>query len=470
MDIGDVVRIGDTEITLFMKPRAAISTPPTATANGDGMPLARAGEKPASAMATSAGGVGDDGGGDENESLLGGLARLDEALWAESRSLAERMHEMTLGKLLGCMVHPDAGAYGGVSTVEMGGAAGGDSGGGPLGGVRLDDLDVGETLGISSLSVVRLAIHRASRRVLAVKTMRKRHVIHRGHAEHVASERRVLSMLAVGPSSQFVTQLVASMQDTHHIHLVTDVMMGGELRSLLCRCSLEESAARFYIAQAICALEHLHGRSIAHRDLKPENLLIGANGYLKVGDFGLARHLDGERPVCHTLCGTPDYVAPEVLAGDGAHGLPVDWWACGVVLFELVTGGVPFDAPDAMSTFRKVVNAPPAVPPGTSEVATEIILSLLQRAPEERLGCTGRGPADVYAHPFLGEDATWLGALRRMELAAPWTPVLQHPTDTAHFDKFAPDDTPWAEEATDSLDRAVDELSMASTGDVFADF
>lgn len=180
--------------------------------------------------------------------------------------------------------------------------------------------------------------------VYALKILRKTEVIKLKQIDHVRHERAILAQVAGHP---FITNLLASFADHDSLYMLLDYVAGGELFSYLRKLRrFEERIARFYTAEIVLVLEYLHEQQggIAYRDLKPENLLLDQEGHIKLVDFGFAKRLghEGDRPVeTYTLCGTPEYLAPEVIQNKG-HTTAVDWWALGILLYEFLTGYPPF--------------------------------------------------------------------------------------------------------------------------------
>jgi len=183
-------------------------------------------------------------------------------------------------------------------------------------------------------------------------------------------------------------------QDPQCIYFALEYVPGGELfRHLRTRGRLPEAAARFYAAEVVSALAALHAGGVVYRDLKPENLLLDAGGHLKVADFGFAKALPrGGRT--YTLCGTPDYLAPEVILNKG-HGPSADWWAAGVLVYEMLAGAPPFVEADVGATYRRAVEGRFAVPPHFSAAARDLVRRLLQVDLSQRLGCLAGGVGDI---------------------------------------------------------------------------
>ncbi|KDD74428.1 protein kinase, partial [Helicosporidium sp. ATCC 50920] len=279
----------------------------------------------------------------------------------------------------------------------------------------LHELERLECLGSGAFASVYLV--RARGRFFALKVMSKAHVVAAGMQKHVVRERSVMAEL----SSPFVTALHASYQDESALYLLMELVQGGDFFTHLQRAApLDEKAVRFYAACVVLGLEALHTRGIAWRDLKPENLLLDAQGYVKLTDFGFATRLvPGAR--AYTLCGTPEYLAPELVAQAG-HGRAVDWWALGVLLVEMAAGAPPFAQSDRVLLFRAICAAQYTLPSKISRELKDLIRHLLVRQPARRLGMLQGEAADVKRHPFFaGFD--W-AALARRQLPAPFVPPV----------------------------------------------
>ncbi|KAK9843783.1 hypothetical protein WJX81_006189 [Elliptochloris bilobata] len=314
-----------------------------------------------------------------------------------------------------------------VVTTMAGSGAGGKGDGSPI---RFQDLELRRIIGTGQFGTVRIVLHRPTGEVYALKALPKAALVEAKQVEHAAAERRLLAAV----DSPFCARLARALQDEQRLYLLMEYVPGGELFRLLEEQGcLGEPAARFYAACALAGLAALHRRGIIYRDLKPENLLLGADGYLKLVDFGFAKHI-GTRGRTFTICGTPDYQAPEVIQRRGT-GLAADWWALGVLIYEMLVGSPPFkscDASDHWDTFRQALSGRFDTPPHVSAPAADLIRSLLQVDPELRLGA--RGPADVRGHAwFAGFD--W-GALEAHALAPPLLPRVKRPLDARNFAHF----------------------------------
>lgn len=213
--------------------------------------------------------------------------------------------------------------------------------------IEFHELQVLATLGVGGFGRVKMVAHPNGEHY-ALKCMFKGLVIAKRQTEHIMNERRLLGMCR----HTFLPHLIATYQDRNQIYVLMDLIQGGELFSLVAtRGRLRESEAAFYCANVTCALEYLHARNIAYRDLKPENLMIDKQGYLKVVDFGFAKVIEDRT---FTVCGTPEYLAPETIRRAG-HTTTVDWWALGVLLYELITGQSPFRGGSQMDILTRIV-------------------------------------------------------------------------------------------------------------------
>ena len=207
------------------------------------------------------------------------------------------------------------------------------------------------------------------------------------------------------------------MQDDRYIYFVTELLKGGDLftyhRSV---GNFNGKQTEFYGAQVVSIFEYLQSKEIVYRDLKPENIMIHADGYLKLIDFGFAK-------VCtkrtYTICGTPEYIAPEILLNQG-HGKPVDWWTLGILLYEMLAGYPPFQDDDPMNIYRKIINTKPKYPDGFDANLKSLIKHLLRRDLSKRFGNLKDGAKDIKEHRFF-EDINFDDLLQK-KLKAPYVP------------------------------------------------
>jgi serine/threonine protein kinase len=209
-------------------------------------------------------------------------------------------------------------------------------------------------------------------------------------------------------------------QDERHLYMLLDYIVGGELFTYLRQeAKLEPLHARFYASQIVCIFEYLHNKNIIYRDLKPENLLICSNGYLKLTDFGFAKICKGRT---YTLCGTPEYLSPEILLNKG-HGKPVDWWTLGILIYEMIAGIDPFTDDDPMAIYQKILKGKVKFPRDFDKNAKSIVKHLLVADISKRYGCMKNGADDVKTHRWF-EGLEW-AKLLLFQIKAPYTPIIK---------------------------------------------
>eukprot|EP00803_Ostreobium_quekettii_P000241 evm.model.scf_1252.3 EVM.evm.TU.scf_1252.3 scf_1252:22586-28170(-) len=291
--------------------------------------------------------------------------------------------------------------------------------------VKLEDLKRHGVLGTGGFGRVLLVSHGG--KYYALKCMSKAYVMESGLQDHVKRERDVMLEL----QCPFIVNLLATFKDNYTIYMLMEAIMGGELFTYLQkrRRPLSESHARFYAACVIQAFEYLQESHVVYRDLKPENLLINVDGYLKVTDFGFAKKMASGGKT-YTLCGTPEYLAPELVTQTG-HNHAADWWAVGVLIFELVTGRPPFYDDDRVKMFKKICDVKYSPPPNFSEELKDLIRRLLVRKPAMRLGAQKNGAADVKSHPWF-RGFNW-PAFERQQVQPPYVPKVSGPGDASNF-------------------------------------
>ena len=207
-------------------------------------------------------------------------------------------------------------------------------------------------------------------------------------------------------------------------YMVLELALGGELFSVLANTEdgvISESSALFYSACVLSALECMHSKNILYRDMKPENMMLDSDGYIKVIDFGFAKEVADRT---YTLCGTPEYLAPELVLGKG-HGKGVDYWALGVLVYEMLVGYTPFadEGGDNMAVCRKICEQELAVPNFVSKEARALIKALINRNQSMRLGCMKEGIHDIWSHPFFSRTCALSWFVQR---------VISHPGRSMH--------------------------------------
>ncbi|KAI8931359.1 hypothetical protein NX059_012536 [Plenodomus lindquistii] len=271
-------------------------------------------------------------------------------------------------------------------------------------------------------------------------------VIRLKQVEHVRNERNVLAKVAGHP---FITTMVASFQSLDSLYMVLDYCPGGEVFSYLRRARrFNEPTSQFYAAEIVLILEFLHEREgVAYRDLKPENILIDAEGHLKLVDFGFAKKVENRET--YTLCGTPEYLAPEVIRNTG-HGTAVDWWAFGILVYEFLVGQPPFWDQNPMKIYEQIVEGRLRFPSAMSSSARDLISGLCTVDTSKRLGNISGGASRVKSHPWF-QNIDWVKLYNR-EVQGPIVPHLRGPADTRNFDEYEPESSrrdPYTKELSD---------------------
>ncbi|KAF2164510.1 hypothetical protein M409DRAFT_25387 [Zasmidium cellare ATCC 36951] len=295
--------------------------------------------------------------------------------------------------------------------------------------LKVEDFELLKVVGKGSFGKVMQVMKKDTSRIYALKTIRKQHIISRSEVAHTLAERSVLAQI----NNPFIVPLKFSFQSPDKLYLVLAFVNGGELfHHLQKEQRFDINRSRFYAAELLCALECLHGFGVIYRDLKPENILVDYVGHIALCDFGLCKLDMKDEDKTNTFCGTPEYLAPELLHGQG-YTKAVDWWTLGVLLYEMLTGLPPFYDENTNEMYRKILSeplhfpGPEIVPPA----ARDLLSKLLDRDATRRLGTNGA--AEIKAHPFF-HSIDWRKLLDR-KYEPSFKPSVIDERDTANFDK-----------------------------------
>ncbi|TLD33248.1 hypothetical protein PspLS_00465 [Pyricularia sp. CBS 133598] len=297
----------------------------------------------------------------------------------------------------------------------------------------LTDFEILRTLGTGSFGRVHLVQSRHNQRFYAVKVLKKAQVVKMKQVEHTNDERKMLGEV----KNPFLITLWGTFQDCRNLYMVMDFVEGGELFSLLRKSGrFPNPVAKFYAAEVTLALEYLHAKNIIYRDLKPENLLLDRHGHLKITDFGFAKRVPDKT---WTLCGTPDYLAPEVVSNKG-YNKSVDWWSLGILIYEMLCGYTPFwDSGSPMKIYENILKGKVRYPAYINPDAQDLLQRLITADLTKRLGNLYGGSQDVRNHPWFAE-VTW-DRLARKDIDAPYTPPVKAGAgDASQFDRY-PEET-----------------------------
>ncbi|KAG2159174.1 kinase-like domain-containing protein [Suillus bovinus] len=303
----------------------------------------------------------------------------------------------------------------------------------PKASYRLSDFIIQRTLGTGSFGRVHLVRSKHNLRFYAIKVLNKEKIVRTKQVEHTNNEKMMLEAV----QHPFIINLWGAFQDASNLFMVMDFVPGGELFTLLRRSNrFPDPVAKFYAAEVALALNHLHSLDIIYRDLKPENILLNHDGHIKIADFGFSKLCSS---VTWTLCGTPDYLAPEII-GQQRYNKSVDWYALGVLIFEMLSGLPPYHQPDhnPVVLYEKITRGPAFIRwPSFHENATDIIRKLMEGEPSKRYGNLRHGAGDVFAHPWFRE-VDW-DKLRNREITAPYLPKISGEGDASAFEQYPED-------------------------------
>lgn len=303
---------------------------------------------------------------------------------------------------------------------------------------KFGDFDLRATVGTGTFGRVRVVKIKGNkdRSPFAFKMLKKSEIIRLKQLEHVKAEKDILAMI----EHNFIVNMLYCFQDDKRIFMLLEYVNGGELFSYLRKEGrLPNDHARFYAAEIVLAFEYLHNKLIVYRDLKPENLLIDFAGHLKVTDFGFAKVVEDRT---WTLCGTPEYLAPEIIQSKG-HNRSVDWWALGVLQFEMLAGYPPFYDENPFGIYQKVLAGRIDFPRHFDVKAKDLVKRLLTQDRSKRYGCMKEGVEDIKKHKWY-KGVDWDLTLNR-GLPPPFVPQVKAADDTSMFDRYpesAEDSTP----------------------------
>ncbi|KAK7374090.1 hypothetical protein VNO80_07516 [Phaseolus coccineus] len=295
-------------------------------------------------------------------------------------------------------------------------------------GVSIEDFEILKVVGQGAFAKVYQVRKKGTSEIYAMKVMRKDKIMEKNHTEYMKAERDIWTKL----EHPFVVQLRYSFQTKYRLYLVLDFVNGGHLFFQLYHQGLfREDLARIYTAEIVSAVSHLHSNGIMHRDLKPENILLDADGHVMLTDFGLAKQFE-ESTRSNSMCGTLEYMAPEIILGKG-HDKAADWWSVGVLLFEMLTGKPPFCGGSRDKIQNKIVKDKIKLPAFLSSEAHSLLKALLQKEATKRLGFGPRGVEEIKGHKWF-KPINWR-KLEVREIQPSFRPEVAGTHCVANFEK-----------------------------------
>ncbi|XP_076846518.1 serine/threonine-protein kinase N2 [Brachyhypopomus gauderio] len=295
----------------------------------------------------------------------------------------------------------------------------------------LADFKCVAVLGRGHFGKVLLAEYKSTGEMFAIKALKKGDIVARDEVDSLMCEKRIFETVN-SVRHPFLVNLFACFQTKEHVCFVMEYAAGGDLMMHIHADVFSEPRGVFYAGCVVLGLQFLHEHKIVYRDLKLDNLLLDTDGYVKIADFGLCKEGMGFRDRTSTFCGTPEFLAPEVLT-ETSYTRAVDWWGLGVLIFEMLVGESPFPGDDEEEVFDSIVNDEVRYPRFLSTEAISIMRRLLRRNPERRLGAGERDAEEVKKHPFF-RDVDW-AALLAKKARPPFTPIIKGREDVSNFDE-----------------------------------
>nr|XP_053600131.1 cAMP-dependent protein kinase catalytic subunit alpha-like [Plodia interpunctella] len=286
------------------------------------------------------------------------------------------------------------------------------------------DFDTIRTLGIGAFGTVFLVRDKMTMKYHAMKSLEKNAVVTKKCVKQLFLEKKIMQCV----NFPFVISLDFCCKDNLYIYFILPFEPGGELFTLIRRLGiLSEPLSQFYAAQMVLALEYLHHCSVIHRDVKPENVFISINGYIKLGDFGFCKVI---KTRTWTLCGTPEYLAPEIIMSKG-YTMAVDWWALGVLIYEMVAGYPPFYNSDPIKLYEKILTGNFKTPENMSPQCRSLVKCFLEVESSKRIGSLKAGVYDIKSHSWF-KETEWDSILHQ-KMEPPYVPVQKDIADAVNF-------------------------------------
>jgi len=315
---------------------------------------------------------------------------------------------------------------------------------------KLDDLQFIKVLGKGSFGKVMLANNRHTKDIFAVKVLKKDSICADDDVECTLTEKRVLAL-----EHPFLTSLHSAFQTKDRLFFVMEYVSGGDLMFQIQKSRrFSEERSKFYASEVILALMFLHNNGVIYRDIKLDNILLDREGHCKLADFGMCRDGVKDGNLATTFCGTPDYIAPEILQ-ELDYGASVDWWALGVLMYEMLAGQPPFEADNEDDLFESIMNDDVLYPVWLSREAVNVLEQFMTKDPRKRLGCGEHGERSIKSH-FFFSNVQW-DLLEQRKVKPPFIPTVKNAYDTGNFDsdftRLPPQFTPVSSQALNVINQ-----------------
>ena len=290
--------------------------------------------------------------------------------------------------------------------------------------LNINDYELGETIKVLNLGKMKIARNKQTKELILIKVLKKSTIMESKQTTHIFNEINLLPTL----SHQAIPKLIGANHDEKYIYIATEFVPGGDLYNLLRKentFTLERT--RFYAGQIVFFLDYLHNKNIVFRNLKLENLLIDKNGYLKIVDFILAKEVKDRT---YTMCGTAGYLAPEIILNKG-YGLSVDWWALGIIIYEMIGGVDPFSDEDVMKTYENILERKLLFSSDFDDGSKSLIKHLLEPDLSKRYGNLKNGVDDIKNHRFF-KELNW-NKLLKQEIQAEYIPEIKSDNELSNY-------------------------------------
>ena len=298
--------------------------------------------------------------------------------------------------------------------------------------LKYDDFELIKLLGRGSFGEVVLVRLKANKKIYAMKILNKSLLKLKKQQLHTKTERDLM----VKVNCPFIVNIKSAFQDSLKLYIVSEFMQGGDMFFHMHDGKIvvfNDEKTKFYIMELVLALECLHKNNMVYRDLKPENILLDDKGHVKLTDFGLSKILEAEEDKAFTICGTPQYLAPEIITKKG-YDKAVDWWSLGCVMYEMLTGKIPYAIRRGIKLNIRIYEQKVVYPSNMNKDAISFIKQLLVINPNERLGSGQNGSENVKNHPYF-KGVNWEDVWDK-KIKPPFIPKLKNDTDLKYFDSI----------------------------------